>query len=509
VIADLDMPGMDGLTFVSELRGQGYAGPIAVMSVPDIIEKTLESLNTLGVSAAFVKPLDLNEVCRFLASVKAGSPPDLGQLVAEMRQTQRLTAERPPLAPEASPIAPAGAPLAERMLEGLSYLKGRTSAEKLAVFHRDPTSKKIDLVAELNCPALSPSQELGLRYSPVKDVIVEGTVISENEVRSTARARFRNLNRWIDFESCIGVPVVTGETCDHALFLFHRKPVMFNTESLREAQAVANQFGVAIERIALAQERLTQRITILTGEITSAFNHEVFNKVCTLDVFADTLHSGLSEGCDPGEIRLRAEAVRDLATDLKLVLEEFPKISQVKDDDASINEVIAFAADELRERAQRAGVKIRLHLDEHLPEAAGSQPGFHHICLNLMLNAIQQMELSKSPLRLLEVTSFYDRNDPALPIKVRFTDTGPGIHRQHWDDIFKLGFTTRPGGTGLGLYIARSLVGVVNGRLSINESWISAGTQFLLELPVYGSLPSPEIPPDAPATSTENPRVTR
>jgi two-component system NtrC family sensor kinase len=68
---------------------------------------------------------------------------------------------------------------------------------------------------------------------------------------------------------------------------------------------------------------------------------------------------------------------------------------------------------------------------------------------------------------------------------IRVADDGPGIHRQHFDQIFSLGFTTRrQEGTGLGLYITRGLVESMGGKISLAESVILIGTTFTIELPL-------------------------
>jgi signal transduction histidine kinase len=67
-------------------------------------------------------------------------------------------------------------------------------------------------------------------------------------------------------------------------------------------------------------------------------------------------------------------------------------------------------------------------------------------------------------------------------IEVRFTDTGPGIHKKHWEKIFARGFSTR-GGSGLGLFISKQFVGLLGGHISVEQSFILWGTTFLVELP--------------------------
>jgi signal transduction histidine kinase len=82
----------------------------------------------------------------------------------------------------------------------------------------------------------------------------------------------------------------------------------------------------------------------------------------------------------------------------------------------------------------------------------------------------------------LEISTSY-QPDRKRPLLVRFTDTGPGIHKQLWEKIFELGFSTR-GGSGLGLFIARSFIEMFDGRIKVEESAVPLGTTFLVKLPV-------------------------
>ena len=73
-------------------------------------------------------------------------------------------------------------------------------------------------------------------------------------------------------------------------------------------------------------------------------------------------------------------------------------------------------------------------------------------------------------------------NRPA--VRIYLTDNGPCIHQQLWENIFALGFTTRSDGSGLGLYIARSLIESYGGSIRIDHSIVPLETTFLVELPV-------------------------
>ena len=99
-----------------------------------------------------------------------------------------------------------------------------------------------------------------------------------------------------------------------------------------------------------------------------------------------------------------------------------------------------------------------------------------------MLNGIQHMEIKRYGQRMLTISTAYCTTMAVAWVQARVSDTGPGIHRQQWDRVFDLGFTTRPEGSGLGLFIARSLITSMGGQISIENSTIPIGTTFLVEL---------------------------
>ena len=63
------------------------------------------------------------------------------------------------------------------------------------------------------------------------------------------------------------------------------------------------------------------------------------------------------------------------------------------------------------------------------------------------------------------------------------SDTGKGIARKDFDNIFKPGYTTKKRGWGLGLTLAKRIVEEYhNGRIYIKESEVNVGTTFRIEL---------------------------
>ena len=83
-------------------------------------------------------------------------------------------------------------------------------------------------------------------------------------------------------------------------------------------------------------------------------------------------------------------------------------------------------------------------------------------------------------------------------VEVRVTDTGPGISHSKLTKIFDPFYTTKPNGTGLGLFVSQRIVRAHNGTLDV-ASTEGKGTTFTIRLPA-ATAGSPQ-PPAQPAAA--------
>jgi two-component system NtrC family sensor kinase len=75
---------------------------------------------------------------------------------------------------------------------------------------------------------------------------------------------------------------------------------------------------------------------------------------------------------------------------------------------------------------------------------------------------------------------------------IEIQDTGRGIPPEHTQRVFQLFFTTRPGGSGIGLATAFRTVQFLNGSIDF-KSEVGRGTTFRIELPLARQL-EPAMP---------------
>ena len=94
--------------------------------------------------------------------------------------------------------------------------------------------------------------------------------------------------------------------------------------------------------------------------------------------------------------------------------------------------------------------------------------------LNLVQNALDAMPQGGSLTLVGQGT--------ATQVQVQVQDTGSGIPAARLAQIFAPLYTTKPGGTGLGLYIVREIVAAHGGQLTV-QSVEGHGSTFTLTLP--------------------------
>ena len=143
--------------------------------------------------------------------------------------------------------------------------------------------------------------------------------------------------------------------------------------------------------------------------------------------------------------------------------------------DHDINELLDELIDFYEPQAIAHSVRIRRSL---LKGPAVCRIDADHVkqaFLNLFINATQAMDQGGE---LMIRSSIRTDN-----VSIEITDTGPGIPLDQQDKIFDPYYTTRPGGTGLGLPICRRIFEEHNGQIVLHSE-PDKGTCFSIELPL-------------------------
>ena len=147
--------------------------------------------------------------------------------------------------------------------------------------------------------------------------------------------------------------------------------------------------------------------------------------------------------------------------------------------EVDLNLTVDFILNFLNFEAARRGVIVLKQFDYTLPDIRLDANLLKQILLNIIMNALQAMENNGGKL-LVETTSA--GGDSVCFI---IADNGPGIPAESINHIFDRYFTTKkPGeGTGLGLFVTKSLVENMGGEIAVT-SRNGGGTTFTVTLPI-------------------------
>lgn len=489
LFVDLHLPGRDGLTFLETIDRNGNQSRAVIMSSAEWLPERNEEIERAGVLDVFIKPLDLNEVELLLARLGRGE-------AIPHRQVAQPAEHWPPVAAQAPPVPryEAGS-FAERISEVLQALWNTTRAGAVLIFRLDPISRAVSITAQTGDIELNEDAIHTLSESPVRDVIDEDVHIFEDHMRGQTQERFKKLLALLPFKSCIGVPVKAKGELHHALFLLHPQPEAFSRYHRQDAVAAAALLSLIIERETMEQRLRRLNKLMLSGQLAGGFSHEVANKISGLELQLENLRMECAsherdagKPVDVGEVRRATEELLATFDDLRQTVASFQQLMQVEAGcRVSINRVVSQAVALLRPVLHKKRIKLETELAADLPLTTVNTVQVKQAFLNVLLNAMQHMELKSVRGKLLTITTSYQSEESKLPLKIRFTDTGLGIHRQLWEKIFSLGFTTRLGGTGQGLFISRSLIESQGGRMSVERSVVPLGSTFLVELPLVTS----------------------
>lgn len=216
------------------------------------------------------------------------------------------------------------------------------------------------------------------------------------------------------------------------------------------------------------------------SEVARRIAHEIKNPLTPIRLSAERLQRKFGEQIqDPAfkecttMIVHQAEALKNLVNEFT----QFARLPQAKPVLGDLNKVI----DETLTlfTSSQSQVKITFEPDSNLPEFKFDPDQIRRVLVNLVDNAISAVV--NEPQKEVSLATRFDSDLRILRLTV--TDTGCGIPSQQRMRVFEPYFSTKEGGTGLGLPIVKRIVEDHNGfiRALAREPF---GTQMVIELPI-------------------------
>ena len=234
--------------------------------------------------------------------------------------------------------------------------------------------------------------------------------------------------------------------------------VMRDLESVKQLEDVVNYSG-----------RLVR-----LGGLISGVAHQLRNPLNAMNLQLELLGQDAEQGAPVGpQIKaVRREIQRlDRAVD---ALMRFMRPQELEIAQVSLNDLLREVAAQV---AVRPGITVEYQLDARLGPVNMDRALLAEALRNVISNAVEAMMPSGGTLKL---STHLSRRGFA---EISVTDLGPGIPQQDIPRIFDLYFTTKKGGTGLGLPLAYRAIDLHNGTMDV-QSEVGAGTTIRIRLPL-------------------------
>ena len=224
------------------------------------------------------------------------------------------------------------------------------------------------------------------------------------------------------------------------------------------------------------QLQVSERLAAL-GRITAGVAHEVKNPLNSMRLWLENLKESLPAEPDSGSqqaVQVLDKEIDRLDAVVKRFL-DFTRPMDVRLEATQLADVLKEVIEIAKPQLQKSKILIAQLLPVDVPEVYVDRALLKQAVLNLVLNAVEAMP-SGGQLRLM-----LSRRGEMAEITVG--DTGKGIPVENRQKIFQLFFTTRPGGSGIGLASTFRIVQLHNGSIDFTTE-VGRGTTFRIELPL-------------------------
>jgi signal transduction histidine kinase len=222
-------------------------------------------------------------------------------------------------------------------------------------------------------------------------------------------------------------------------------------------------------------DSLRRELLKMLGRFTSSIAHEIKNPL-----------TGIAAGVQYISKRLQPGVTE--ADTVDFILTEITRLNRIVDDlymiarppqlvlkETSVNDIIAKCLFGLSEDIVRKRIRLEQSLAKDVPTMNVDAERLQQVLINVLKNAIEASPENG----VIEITTRREEDWVIVAVK----DSGPGVPAAERERIFEPFYSTKKGGTGLGLCISQAIIDEHNGRMTV-ETPRDGGACFVIELPI-------------------------
>lgn len=323
-------------------------------------------------------------------------------------------------------------------------------------------------------------------------------VIKQQSPVAASRGQFdpdtseRELFRRYDLYSYLGLPLVAKGEILGVLSFYSRTEREFSAPEIDFLNALVNEAAIAIYNSRLFEQTREQAIELeksnkIKDEFLGVMSHELRTPLNIIMNYAEVLRMG-ALGEISAEQMKGTDKIRSQAGHLLSLINGILEITKIESGTAALQTEFVSLSDFMSDCQSdyMSPLDKDLHLEwdfpSDLPVILSDRMRLRQVLTNLINNAIKFTEQGT-------VYIAARTRDEGETFEIRVADTGPGIPEDRLERIFEKfhqidSATTRNfSGAGLGLYIVKTFVELLDGNISV-ESKIGSGSVFTVRLPI-------------------------
>lgn len=215
------------------------------------------------------------------------------------------------------------------------------------------------------------------------------------------------------------------------------------------------------------------------GKLTASLSHEIRNPLSSVKMNLQILgKNNIFKGNDRKRLDISEGEIQRLEGILQELL-DFAKPVALQPAKTNINRIVFTCVELLEVKISKQHVSCDLQLDTELPDVMADQGKLEQVVINLLLNALESVEMNGS----IKVSTRTKPLNGRAAVVIRVEDDGKGISKEMVAQIYEPFYTTKTTGTGLGLANVKRIVAAHKGRVDVVDL-DKAGTAFEVSLPV-------------------------
>jgi signal transduction histidine kinase len=287
----------------------------------------------------------------------------------------------------------------------------------------------------------------------------------------------------------VNIIIITGqgskETSIEAIQLgvrnYLEKPLSLNIVKNAISQAIRKR----MEDLSAMEKKLTEMLDRYQQKVSDPFEeipmivHQINNPLSCIKGFAELAMLNLSNS---EHLKKYLSNIIKATNMMSRINKELMHLGHHPENGVEEVDVAALVTDGLAMFQDLMNLKeivVETDFGVHGARLKGNRFELEQVVGNLILNAIEAVE--DAPEKFLSITAVLDTSFSVMTIHVR--DSGCGIQEEIAEEIFRLYYTTKRNGTGLGLSVVKNIVEKNGWKIRVT-SRAGRGTTFSVSLPV-------------------------